>query len=164
SPGRTETRRGTDRRVSVGGATLAARATNEHVVRGEGVATAAGYALERGLEGGVLERLDPPAVVADEVMVVEALPVRGLEARDPVAEVDALHEPELVQALEGAVDARHPDSCSTGAKGVVNLLCRGAAVLSAEVFDDGATCSTAPSARRSEAAERPVSPGCTHER
>jgi len=53
-------------------------------------------ALDRCLECRVFERLDLSAVVADEMVVVLASRMRGLEARDAVAEVDALDESEPV--------------------------------------------------------------------
>ena len=55
--------------------------------------------------------------------------VGGLEARDAVAEVDPLNEPELVEALERPVDACDPDPGACGADAVVDLLCGEAAVL-----------------------------------
>ncbi len=50
-----------------------------HFVRLHVVAAAAGDALERDLERVVGERLDLAAVVADEMVVVVAVGVRGLE-------------------------------------------------------------------------------------
>ena len=61
------------------------------------------------LERGVGERLDLAAVVADDVVVVVAVGQRGLEAGDPVAHVDPLHEPELGEHVEHAVDRGDPD-------------------------------------------------------
>ena len=61
-------------------------------MRGDVVAPPAGNALERLLERRVLERLDLPAVAADEMVVMVAARVHALEARDPVFEVDALDE------------------------------------------------------------------------
>ena len=77
------------------------------------VAAAPGNPLERLLESGVLERLDLAAVVADEVVVMVAARIDRLEAGDPVAEVDPLYEPELVETFERAVDACDSDSRST---------------------------------------------------
>jgi hypothetical protein len=48
--------------------------------------------------------------------------VDSLEARDAVAQVDALDEPELVEAFESAVDAGDPDPGPTRAYPVVDLL------------------------------------------
>ena len=57
------------------------------------VAEPPGRALERALQRLVGERLDPAAVVADEMVMVVVALVRGLEARDAVADVYSLHEP-----------------------------------------------------------------------
>lgn len=65
----------------------------------DGVSVAACDTNERRLERRVLEGLDLAAVVANEVVVVHAVRVRRLEAGDAVAEVDALDEAELREAL-----------------------------------------------------------------
>ena len=72
----------------------------------------------------------------------------GLEARDAVAEVDPLDEPELVHALERPVHARDPDACRRCARTrVVDLLRREAAVLLAEELDDAPPRAAAAAAR-----------------
>ena len=73
------------------------------------VAASPGDAVQRHLERVVLERLDLAAVVADEVVVMVAAWIDPLEAGDRIAEVHPLHEPELVEALERAVDACDSD-------------------------------------------------------
>jgi hypothetical protein len=105
-------------------------------VRGHGVAASIADARDRPLECRVLERLDLPAVVADEMVVMVALSVRGLEARHAVAEVDSLEKAELVEAFEGAVHARDPDLGTLGANAVVDLLRRQAAALASQEIDD----------------------------
>lgn len=122
------------------------------------VPTAAGNALDRIFECRVLERLDLPAVVAYEVVVMLAAGVGVLEARDPVAQIHALCEAELVQAFERAVDARDADARTLRAHGVVDLLCRQAAALAPEELDDDAPCSTAPPARCPKARQRGLCP------
>jgi len=82
-----------------------------------------GDALDRGLEGRVLEWLDLAAVVADQVMMVVAAGVRRLEARDAVAEVDTLDQTEAVETLQRSVHARDTDSRSSRAHALVDLLC-----------------------------------------
>jgi hypothetical protein len=114
------------------------------------VAATARDAFERSLERRILERLDLPAVVADEVVVMVAACMRGLEPRDAVAEIDPLDESELVQALEDAIDARHPDPRRRGAQALVDFLSGHAAVLRSEKLDDGSTCSTAATAHGPE--------------
>ena len=124
----------------------------------ERVAKTAGRPFERLLERSVGERLDPAAVVADEVMVVVRIRVHRLEPCDPVADVDALHEPELDERLERPVHA-----CDTGrptgrVDAVVDLLRRPAAVLPGEVLDDGPSRAAAAQAGGAEPVERPVGP------
>jgi zinc transport system substrate-binding protein len=65
--------------------------------------------------------------------------VRGcaLVARDSVAGVDALHQPQLRQRLEGAIDGRDPDGAARLPQPVEDLLRAQTAVLSAEQLDDG---------------------------
>ena len=123
-------------------------------MRRDGVAATVGDPRDRGLEAGVLERLDLAAVVAHEVMVVVAAGVRGLEARDAVTEIDALHEPERVHTVERAVDARDPDASAPCTHGVVDLLGREAAVLLAEELDDQSSCAPAATARIAKPFER----------
>lgn len=126
------------------------------------ISATAGDALDRRLEPGVCERLDLPAVVADEMVVMLAVGVSRLEARDAVAEVDPLHEAELVHPVECAVDARDPDAAAARADGVVDLLGRETAVLLAEKLDDEPPCASAPTARATESRERRVDPCLRH--
>jgi zinc transport system substrate-binding protein len=132
-------------------------------VPADGVAAASRDSLERPLERGILERLDLPAVVAHEVVVMLPTRMGRLESRDAVAEIDALHETELVQALEGAIDARDPDSHLPRPHPLVDLLCRYAAVLGAEELDDRPPRSAAPSRRRPKTRERLLGPGRPHD-
>ena len=114
--------------------------------------------FERLLERFVRERLDPAAVVADEVMVVVGVGVRRLEPCDPVADVDALHEPQLGERLERPVHARNAGHSAARVDAVVDLLRRPAAVLLREVLDDGASRTAATQPRGAEPFERPVGP------
>ena len=91
-------------------ATILARAPQDDVVRGDHVPAAVRDTLDRRLERRVLERLDLPAIVADEVVMVVPVRVRRLETGDAVPEVDPLHEPEFVHPVERAIDARYADA------------------------------------------------------
>jgi zinc transport system substrate-binding protein len=114
-------------------------------VRSDDVPAPACDPLDRGLQRRVLERLDLPAVVAHEVMVMVAVRVSWLETRDPVAEVDALHEPELVHPVESAVHACDADIDTGLASELVDLAGRKTAVLAAEQLDhDAPRASTSP--------------------
>ena len=117
-------------------AAIVARSAEDHLVCRHGVAASVRDALDRRLEAGVLERLDLPAVVADEVVMMVAARVGRLEACDAVAEVDPLHEPERVHTFECAVDARDSDTAAARAHFVVDLLRRQTAILLAEELDD----------------------------
>jgi zinc transport system substrate-binding protein len=90
--------------------------------------------VDRLLEAPVGERLDLAAGAADEVVVVTRV-ARGLVPDDAVAEVDALHEPALVQPLEHAVDARQPDLASSLRERVADLVRAAAAVLRLEMLE-----------------------------
>ncbi len=109
-----------------------AGAAQHDVVRGHDVPASVCDALDRGLEGGILERLDLSAVVAHEVVVVVTTGVGRFESCDAVAQVDALHEAQLVHAVEGAIDARDPDPSALRTDAIVDLVCGEAAVLLAE--------------------------------
>jgi len=122
------------------------------------VETARGL-LERLLEPGIGERLDVPAVVADQVMVVLAAHMGGFEAGDTVTELDTLDEVELDELLEGAIDARYPDAATLASDTVEDLLRRAAAGLHAEVLDNGPSRSSVAKPFRLEARERAGAPG-----
>jgi len=57
----------------------------------------------------VLECLDLAAAVADQVVVMVAAGMSRLEARDRVADLDALDEPLVGKKVENPVDAGDPD-------------------------------------------------------
>ena len=118
-----------------------------------------GDSLDRRLERGVLERLDLPAVVADEMVMMIAAGVGRLEARDSVSEVDSLDEAQVGHAVERAVDARNPDPSAARADAIVDLVRREAAVLLAEELDDDAASASAATARLAQACERDLRPG-----
>jgi len=88
------------------------------------------------LELVVGEGLDLAAVVADEVVVMLAAGVKGLEARRAGADVDALDEPVLAQLLEDAVDAGNSDAAALRSQLVEDFLGGQATVLSPEQLDD----------------------------
>lgn len=120
---------------------------------------AARGALERLLEAGIRERLHLPAVVAHQVMVVLATRVRRLEPGDPVAELDALHEVELDELVERAVDARDSHATAVVPHAVEDLLRRPAARLGAEVLDHGPARSSVTESLRLQVLERTGAPG-----
>src|SRR4051794_9064676 len=106
-------------------------------VEGDGV----GELVDRLLECGILERLDRAAAPADEMVVVLAAGVARLVARDTVAHLDAVDEPELVELLERAVDARQADGAI---ERVFDVARADGAVLAAERVEHGAAGAAAP--------------------
>ena len=142
-----------------GGAAVAAVAVEHDLVGAHADVEAARGPLERLLEAGIRKRLHLPAVVADQVMVVLPVQVRRLEAGDPVTELDPLHEAELDELLERAIDARDPDAATLAADAVEDLLRRAAARLRAEVLDNGPSRASVAKPFRLEAVERAGAPG-----
>ena len=65
------------------------------------------------LEALVGERLDLAAVLADEMVVVLAAAVHGLEPGDSRPDVDALHEAPFAEQVEHPVDARDADGAGS---------------------------------------------------
>jgi hypothetical protein len=124
----------------------------------QGVAASAGDPCEGGFEARVLERLDLPTVVADEVVVMLAARERGLVTGDPVAEIDALDETRSVEPVERPVDARDSDAKALSADAVVDLLRGHTAALAAEELDDGSAGGAAPSASFTKPSESGVDP------
>lgn len=145
-------------------AAVAAGAAEDDVVCGDLIATAARDSLEGLLESGVLERLHLAAVVADEVVVMITSWVDALEAGDPVAQVDALHQAELVETVERAVHARNPDLRPLRARAVVDLLSGETAVLAAEQLDDDAAGAAAAPAFGAHPIEHMIGPRFGHRR
>src|SRR5919106_4373479 len=143
---------------------VATGAAENDLVRRDAVSAATGDAGDCLLEGGILERLDLAAVSADEVVVMLSGGIGALEAGDAVAEVDALHEAGLVEALEGAVHARDPDPHAAGAYAVVDLLRRDAALPPAEELDHHATRAAAATRLGPQADERRLHPDVAHGR
>ena len=123
------------------------------------VAEPAGGAHEGPLEWRVGERLDLAAVVADQMMVVVSARVRRLEACDAVAQVDSLHEVELDESVERAVDARDTDLAAAVADPVVDLLRRAAARVQRELVDNRPPCTAASKPGVAELGERGLGPG-----
>jgi hypothetical protein len=83
-------------------------------VRADLVARRGSDSVERALEPAVGERLDPAAVVADEMVMMLSRWQHRLKASG-IWEVEALDEAETNELVEGAVDARNPDPPTVGA-------------------------------------------------
>jgi len=109
-------------------------------VSGDGVAAALLDIAEHPLEALIGKRLDPPAVVADDVMVVLDLVAHRLEPREAVAEIDPLDEPLLRQHVQHAVDARQADPFASCHQLAMDLLRADATVLRVEEVDHPRAC------------------------
>jgi hypothetical protein len=81
------------------------------------------------LELGVLERLDLPAIVADEVVVMIAARKETLEASSAPTELDPLQETPFRQEVEGAIDAGETNPPPSRAQLIEDLERRQAALL-----------------------------------
>jgi hypothetical protein len=93
-------------------------------------------ALELPLDLIVLEGRDPPTRIADCVMVVPASRDDPFEAGAAFRELDSLHEAQLAQEVQSAVDAGDAGVPSVAAQALVDLM-RGetAVLLRQEVYD-----------------------------
>jgi zinc transport system substrate-binding protein len=100
------------------------------------VSVRTGDAENRTLERDVVEGVHLAATATHEVMVMVPARKRRFEARNAVAEVNAVHQPELGQLLEHAVDACETHRAPLGPQAVEELLRRDAAVLGCEIRDD----------------------------
>src|SRR5512133_780777 len=87
------------------------------------------------LEGIVTERLHLAAVPAHEVVVVIPTGLGRFVLRAAGSELDLAHEPELVERLESAVDARNSDTRAEPSNAVVELRHAQAAALVGECRD-----------------------------
>jgi hypothetical protein len=118
----------------------------------------ASSSLECQLEPRIRERLNSSAIVADQVMVVLAGRVCRLEPGHAVAELDSLHELEIDELVERAVDARDPDATTPAPDAVENLVRRSTAGLDAQVLDHRAAGPSVAKPCRLEVRERARDP------
>ena len=121
-----------------------------------------GQLVDGAFEGGIFERDEPPALVADEVMVVMfAVGVCRLVSGDPVAEVESVHEVVRVQQLQDPVDAGSADgalAAAATAQGVFDLDRAECAMLSRQQVDDSVARRTAVVPGAPEYSARMVTP------
>jgi hypothetical protein len=118
----------------------------------------AGYAVDHALETRVAKRFDLAAVPADEMVMVGPACRSRLEARDPVAGVDALHEAKLDQRLQSAVHRRDADRPAGPTELVEDLLGAQTAVLPSKQFDYRPARAAPAIARYGERVECPCGP------
>jgi len=85
------------------------------------IVEAAGDPRDGPLELRVLERGHPPAAVADEMVVVLAVRVRGLESGRALTDVETLDQPQPLEQLERAIDGRDADVLALVAEAIGDL-------------------------------------------
>lgn len=118
-----------------------------------------GGTLNRALEALVAERLDLPAVTADEVVMVVAARLRRLVARAAGTQVEPVDETEPGQRLERAIHAGDTDARAPPPHFVVDLARGQAALLVREDVDDGAARAARLEACVAKGALRVLRPG-----
>lgn len=104
------------------------------------------HLVDRSFEAWIGERLDLSAVAAHEMVMVVAVGPSDFVARNPVACVDALDEPQVEERLQRSIHGRDPDRTPRGTEAVEDLLGAQAAGLPAEELNDrpaGAAASVA---------------------
>jgi hypothetical protein len=102
---------------------------------------APGQAVDRPLQVAIVKGHEPPARVAQEVMVMGAGGIDQLVADGGVAQLQAANQPSLLQKFEDAVDARASHTTTVPAtKAVLDLEHAERAGLFGEEVDDRVAC------------------------
>lgn len=115
-------------------------------------------ATDRALERFVLEGAETPTRIAEQVMMMVAARDDGLVAGGAVAHLDPLHDPDRLEGVERAVNARDPDSLPRLAQARVDLLRGHAAVLAGKLGDDRPPGAPGAVTGFAECAQRQVGP------
>lgn len=114
-----------------------ALAAEDHVVLVDPERRHPGDVVDHELEAIVAERLDAAAIAAHEMVVMVSAGLGRLVLSAARSKLDLAHESELVQCLEGAVDARDSDAGSPPPDAVVKLWDGEAAAFTRERSDHG---------------------------
>src|ERR1019366_961949 len=141
----------------VGGAALA-RTVQDHLVFGDAQRHVLADATQLAFESLVGERREPPAAVADHVMVVAVPVTHRLVAHDALADLDPGHELSLLELLENPVDARTRHRAVLALERSADLDRRQCAALLAEQPDHRPSRTAASEPRGGKALTRPLSP------
>ena len=96
------------------------------------------------LKLGIVEGHEAPAVLAHQVMMVLAVGVRALKARQPLPDDDPLDEPVIDQEVKRPVDARAAGWRPLYAQGVLDLDRAQSAGFVGQQVDDPLTRATVP--------------------
>jgi hypothetical protein len=121
-----------------------------YVVGGDLEVVSAAEARDRPLQSLVFEGDEAAAVVAEQVMVMLAAGLSGLVACDPRTEVEPVDEAQLLELLEGAVDAGAAGEAAAAAELALDLLRADCAGLASEALDHGSPRSALLVAGRGE--------------
>lgn len=124
-------------------------------------------ARDRPLQIGVLERHGAAAAFAHDVVVVRAVGVDELPPPLPVAEVEAVNEPGILERGERTVHACRPDRIASGAQFTGELRGRAATAGAGEAADHGAARAAGAVPPRGQFAVcqlRPCRPTLDHDR
>ena len=120
-----------------------------------------GDAVDRPLQGRVLEGDHAPAAAADRVVMVVAAGLDPLVAGGAARDLEPLHEAELLELLERAVDARPADPRAAPAAQLVVELERGdRAVVAGEGLDHRGAGAAAAQAGGLQGPECVLRPAC----
>jgi hypothetical protein len=90
------------------------------------------YPVDRSLEVRVIERHEPPARIADEMVVMLAPRIDELVSRGTVADLEPVDQSALAEQLEDPVDARPPHPLLLSAQPILDLERGQRALLSGE--------------------------------
>ena len=118
----------------------------------------ASEALELALEPLVLEGRHAAALLADGMVMVLSARDHRLVAGRPLAELDPLNQAQLVEKVDGAVDAGDADVAARPVKLLRDLIRREAAALAAQQGDDRLTGATGPVSSVAERRSRRLFP------
>jgi hypothetical protein len=120
---------------------------------------ATGQATDRALEARVLEGRDPPARLADDVVMVVAAGHCSLVARRTLSQLNALNQASAVQQLERSIHAGDADSAAGGMEPVGDLLSAQQAVLALQQVNDRPPSSTRAAVAALQHREGELCPG-----
>lgn len=135
-----------------------AEAAQHDVVLGDLERDLIGHLLDRPLQAAVLEGLHPAAAPADRVMVMVPGRVDPLVARDPALDLEALHQAQLLQQVEGPVDAGATDVDLAPAQLLLELQRGHRAIVSGQRLDDDGPGAAATVARLAQHRQRVLGP------
>ncbi len=114
--------------------------------------------VDRPLQRGVLEGDHPAAVATDRVVVVLAVGLDALIARDSPRDLDAAQQAELLELLERAVDAGPPHPGLAPPQLVVEVQRGDGAIVASEGLDDDGAGAAAAVAGGSQGGESVLGP------